>query len=96
MAQELRFTNYFFYGGRERRKGEKLSAILSTDMQTIDPGTLHQNVDLMTKPAELHKPFLQYHQVSKVTSLLLLSGVPEGSLQSGMPFDANQHSLYCL
>lgn len=65
-------------------------------MQTIDPGTLHQNVDLMTKPAKLHKQLsLQHHQVCNLRSLLVLSDMPEGSLQSGMPSDANQNSLYC-
>lgn len=93
-AHELRFRKDFFDGGREGREGDKLSAILNTNIQTIEPESLHTNADLMTKPTKLHKQFnFQRYQVSKPRCLLLLSGVPEDSLRSGMPSDANQFSL---
>lgn len=54
-AHQLRFTKDFFGGGREGREGEKLFAILSIDMKTIDPESLHKNADLMTKPTSSTK-----------------------------------------
>lgn len=66
---------YFCLAG-EGRKSRKLSTILSTNMQTIDPERFHW-ADSKTKPTKLHKQSdLQHYQVTKPTSLLLLS-VPD-------------------
>lgn len=82
-VHKLLFTKEFFDGSRKEREGEKLSDTLISNMQAIDPKSLHWNVDLMTKPTMLHKQTNQQHcQVSKSRFLLLLLAMLEDNLKS--------------